>query len=120
MEITLPLSSLSLSLLVSFPSSFLFNLSIILDIYQLGLELFHLRSLSFLLMFFQTARKNKKPRSALPFLNEALTTYRTCYGSKHEVVANTLCAIASIYKGFHKYNEAINVNRKAMLIREVV
>lgn len=66
-----------------------------------------------------TARKNRKPRSALPYLNEALTTYRACYGSKHPVVADTLCSIASIYKGFHKYNEAINIDRKAMLIREV-
>ena len=66
------------------------------------------------------ARKNRKPRNALPYLNEALATYRSCYGSKHAVVASTLCSIASIYKGFHKFNEAININRKAMLIREVV
>ena len=65
-------------------------------------------------------RKNKKPRNALTLLNEALTTYRQCHGSKHDTVANTLSAMASIYKGFRKYNEATKAYRKAMLIRESI
>ena len=66
------------------------------------------------------ARKRKKPKDALPHLNEALTTYRACYGKNHEAVASTQCAIASIYKGFHKYPEATNMYRKALIIREKV
>ena len=56
----------------------------------------------------------------MPHLNEALTTYRACYGKNHEAVASTQCAIASIYKGFHKYPEATNMYRKALIIREKV